>query len=184
MLDVSNDLILAFQLAPVGLLVSRQRVISHHNAAFADMFGYGANELVGESLARLYPSAHEFEFVGERATEAMRTHGDYSDERIMRDRSGRPFWCHVSGRTSNRETPLAEVVWMFEDLSTRWPITTDLTPREREVAQLLVMGQSSKMIGRELAISPRTVEAHRARLRKKMNASSAGHLVSRLVGRI
>jgi len=78
---------------------------------------------------------------------------------------------------------LVEAAWVFEDLSTRWSVTAELTTREREIAQLLVMGKSSKVIGRELAISPRTVEAHRARLMNKMNATSVSQLVARLIGR-
>jgi PAS domain S-box-containing protein len=181
--DDLRDVTLAFRLAPVGLLVSRQRIINHYNAAFSQMFGYDERELIGQSLERLYPTRHEFEHIGERASRIMYEQGSYSDDRIMRDKSGRLFWCHVSGRALNRTTPLVEAAWVFEDLSTRWSVTAELTTREREIAQLLVMGKSSKVIGRELAISPRTVEAHRARLMNKMNATSVSQLVARLIGR-
>ncbi len=52
-----------------------------------------------------------------------------------------------------------------------------LTPREREVLEQLVRGRSNKLIGRELGISPRTVEIHRARLMEKMRAESLPQLV-------
>jgi two-component system response regulator FixJ len=52
-----------------------------------------------------------------------------------------------------------------------------LTPREREVLDHLVIGRSNKMIARELAISPRTVEIHRARVMEKMRAESLSQLV-------
>jgi two-component system response regulator FixJ len=52
-----------------------------------------------------------------------------------------------------------------------------LTPRERQVLELLVVGQPNKMIGHELSISPRTVEIHRARVMEKMQADSLSHLV-------
>ncbi|NJO38130.1 MAG: response regulator [Rhizobiales bacterium] len=52
-----------------------------------------------------------------------------------------------------------------------------LTPREREVLEELVAGRSNKEVGRELGISPRTVEIHRARLMEKMAADSLAHLV-------
>lgn len=147
------------------------------------MFGYDERELIGQSLEQLYPSRHEFEHIGERASQIMREHGRYSDDRLMRHKSGRLFWCHVLGRALNMTAPLVEAAWVFEDLSVRWPVSAELTTREREIAQLLVLGKSSKVIGRELAISPRTVEAHRARLMNKMNVSSVGQLVARLIGR-
>ena len=52
-----------------------------------------------------------------------------------------------------------------------------LTPREREVLEQLVIGRPNKGIARELAISPRTVEIHRARVMEKMGAESLSQLV-------
>ena len=52
-----------------------------------------------------------------------------------------------------------------------------LSPREREVVELVASGLSSKAIGRKLCISHRTVEIYRARLRKKTRARSMVDLV-------
>ena len=52
-----------------------------------------------------------------------------------------------------------------------------LTAREREVLRLLCRGRSSKEIARALAISPKTVEHHRASLLKKTGAHSTTRLV-------
>ncbi len=52
-----------------------------------------------------------------------------------------------------------------------------LTPREHEVLGLLCQGKSTKAIARELSISPKTVEYHRANLLKKTGMKSATSLV-------
>ncbi|MEJ8835294.1 PAS and helix-turn-helix domain-containing protein [Ramlibacter sp. AN1133] len=179
---ILQTLQLAFTLAPVGLCVSRDRVVDLCNEAFARMFGYEVRELVGQPLAPLYPSADEFAHVGQLGLPVMRETGVYSDERIMRRKDGTLFWCHVAGRALDRSDPFGCAVWMFEDISQRRPVTATLTLREREVAQQLAAGATSKQIGRALAISPRTVEAHRARLMKKFGAATTGELVARLVG--
>ncbi|GGE09017.1 DNA-binding response regulator [Aureimonas endophytica] len=48
-----------------------------------------------------------------------------------------------------------------------------LTPREREVLEMVAAGKANKIIGRELNVSPRTVEVHRAKLMTKMGAENA-----------
>jgi two-component system response regulator FixJ len=52
-----------------------------------------------------------------------------------------------------------------------------LTPREREVFDLLVAGRSTKAIAKELDASPRTIEVHRARVFEKLHAQSLPDLV-------
>jgi FixJ family two-component response regulator len=52
-----------------------------------------------------------------------------------------------------------------------------LTPREREVLQLITRGQSNKEAGRELGISPRTIEVHRARVMEKLGARNTADLM-------
>jgi two-component system, LuxR family, response regulator FixJ len=52
-----------------------------------------------------------------------------------------------------------------------------LTPRERNVLEQLVAGQTNKGAARELGISPRTIEVHRARIMGKIKAHSLSDLV-------
>jgi two-component system, LuxR family, response regulator FixJ len=52
-----------------------------------------------------------------------------------------------------------------------------LSPREREVLEGLLAGLPNKSIAYDLAISPRTVEIHRARVMDKMGARSLSELI-------
>jgi two-component system, LuxR family, response regulator FixJ len=56
-----------------------------------------------------------------------------------------------------------------------------LTPREREVMQLIVDGKHTKAIAAELDLSPKTVESYRASLMVKMGAENVADLVRRVV---
>lgn len=52
-----------------------------------------------------------------------------------------------------------------------------LTPREREVLEGLVKGESNKVIAFNLEVGSRTIETHRARIMEKMRASTVADLV-------
>ncbi|MES9826740.1 MAG: response regulator transcription factor [Candidatus Thiodiazotropha sp.] len=52
-----------------------------------------------------------------------------------------------------------------------------LTPREREVLDLVVGGMRNKNISEQLGITLSTVEAHRSRVMEKMQADSLSHLM-------
>lgn len=180
-----NDYRLAFELAPVGLVISRHRIMMDCNEAVCDMFGATRDQLIGQSFRILYPSADEYERIGLRIAPILNTKGHYSDERLMRrlagHYAGQTFWCHVSGRALDRNDPHAAGIWSFEDLSSQRPASADLTPREREVAAFLMKGMTAKEMGKALGISPRTVEIYRARLMRKYQAGSSVDLVNKLL---
>ena len=179
------DYRLAFDMAPVGLVLSRNRTMIDCNQQLCDMFGATKDQLVGQSFQVLYPSADEFERLGARMAPLLNRNGTYADDRIMKRLDGRfkgeTFWCHVSGRALNPSAPHEAGIWTFEDLSALRPVRAELTPREREVAAYLMQGQTSKQIGKTLEISHRTVEIYRARLMRKYKASTTADLVHKLM---
>jgi PAS domain S-box-containing protein len=180
------DYRLAFELAPIGLVLSRHRMIVDCNRHLCEMFGTTREELIGQSFQVLYPSADEFERIGARITPIMSRQGSYADDRIMKRVDGRfkgeTFWCHVTGRALDPADPHAAGIWTFQDLSAHRPVKAELTAREREVAAHLLDGLTSKEIGKALAISHRTVEIYRARLMRKYQASTTADLVHKLMG--
>jgi PAS domain S-box-containing protein len=175
----------AFDLAPVGLVLSRHRLMVDCNRHVLDMFGCHRDELVGQSFEVLYPTLAEFERTGQRIAAKLDSNGWYADDRVMKRvggaRSGDLFWCHVSGRALNPRSPHEAGIWSFEDLSSRRQLKAVLTAREREIAALLIEGQTSKQIGRHLEVSPRTVDVYRARLLKKYKAGTTAELVQKLL---
>jgi two-component system response regulator FixJ len=52
-----------------------------------------------------------------------------------------------------------------------------LSPREREVLDLVTRGKANKMVAGDLGVSQRTVEIHRAHVMQKMEAGSLAELV-------
>jgi FixJ family two-component response regulator len=52
-----------------------------------------------------------------------------------------------------------------------------LSPREREVLDLVTQGKANKMVAGDLGVSQRTVEIHRAHVMQKMEAGSLAELV-------
>jgi len=171
----------AFDLAPIGLVLSRNRLMVDCNQQVLAMFGAPREALIGQSFEVLYPTHDEFERTGARIVASLDKHGFYADERVMKRSSGELFWCHVSGRALDPKQPHAAGIWSFEDLSSRRQLKADLTAREREIAALLIEGLTSKLIGKRLEISPRTVDVYRARLMKKFGAATTPDLVHKLL---
>jgi DNA-binding CsgD family transcriptional regulator len=144
---------------------------------------------VGRSFEILYPTHDEFERTGQRIVASLDAQGWYADERVMKrlgpapagGHAGELFWCHVSGRALDPAEPHAAGIWAFEDLSARRKLKVEFTAREREIAALLIDGLTSKLIGKRLGISPRTVDVYRARLMRKVGAATTPELVHKLL---
>ena len=155
------------------------------NQELLAMFGAERAQIIGSSFEILYPTANEFERIGLRIAAQLDSAGRYADERVMKRldgaQAGELFWCHVSGRALDPQQPHKAGIWAFEDLSSKRMLTVDLTPREREVAALLIQGLTSEGVGKRLAISPRTVDVYRARLMRKYNAATTTELVHKLL---
>lgn len=172
---------IAFEYAPVGIVLTEDRMIKSCNLRFADMFGYATGELIGQSFRILYASHADFETIREVGFESLREKGTYSDERLMPRRDGTMFWCRVRVHSFFPDEPLKRAILTFADISETRPAIA-LTQRERQIIQCLAKGLTSKETGRALDISPRTVEEHRARLLAKFEVRNIAGLLARITG--
>jgi PAS domain S-box-containing protein len=172
---------MAFRHAPLAMCVTRRLRIAACNHAFAALFGHPGEALLGRSIAMLYPSPQEFRRIGQLGYPRMLQGGHYADERLMRHADGHLFWCRARGRATHPRAPAREAVWTFEPAHAAQSQVERLSPREREVVTRVAAGLTSKEIARELGISPRTVEMHRARVLRKLGVQSTPQLLAALL---
>ena len=105
--------ILAFEHAPIGLVMTESRIIRACNPAFAEMFGYCRDELIDQSFAILYPSQEEFVRIRDVGVEPLKKTNRYSDERIMKRRG--------DGGKCNPSDQAAGVKFASRSSSASWP---------------------------------------------------------------
>lgn len=172
---------LAFEESPAPLVVTQNRQILRCNKAFARLFGYSIKALEGEPLIKLYPSRADYYSIGKRCINALKSTKSYEDERFMQHRDGTVFWARARGKTLTPEEPFKLMVWNFERIRHKNEESIKLTPREQEIATYIVNGLTSKETAEVLGISNRTVEVHRSRIMKKLNAKNTNDLVSKIV---
>ncbi|WP_222948284.1 LuxR C-terminal-related transcriptional regulator [Thauera sedimentorum] len=175
--------LLAFRVSPTAQVITHNRLMVKFNDAFAALFGYRREELLNQLILKLYPSMADYRVIGERCLAWLRESRSrsYADERFMQNRSGEVFWARAQGVTLTPRDPFDLMVWSFARLDAPLRSTDSLTAREREISTYIVNGLTCKEIARKLGISHRTVETHRARLMKKLDARNTAELVSRII---
>ena len=169
---------LAFEEAPIGVVLTENKIIRASNKRFADMLGYDRHALIGQSFRMLYGSAEEFQRVRDVGLGPLSRAEPYVDERMMKRADGAMIWCRFRARTLTPEDPLARVVMSFASIQDSPPQSLSL--RERQVLSGLARGLTSKEIARELELSPRTIEDVRARLLRRFEVKNAAELLARM----
>ncbi|WP_119255127.1 helix-turn-helix transcriptional regulator [Shinella zoogloeoides] len=109
----------------------------------------------------------------------IRSEGGFDEASVARLREAHPLitavfrrlWAHL-GRSGNHQQPRA-IDHLFSDFGHGL-----LSPREREVALLILKGHSSESISYHLGISIATVKTHRQKLYAKLNLSTQQELFS------
>jgi DNA-binding CsgD family transcriptional regulator len=173
-----------FRHLPVAVIVARERIMVDCNTRALELFRAERSDIVDQSFSKLYPQQKDFATTGRRLAPLIAKRAVFSDDRIMRRIDGSHFWVTVCGFGYNPKRPFELAIWTFADLSEnakQTDVASTLTERERDVAALLVHGLTSKEIGKELNISPRTVDIHRASLLRKYEVRATSDLIARLL---
>lgn len=176
MTDINFDQI-AYENAPIGIVLTQHRIVRSCNLMFADMLGYEKGEVLDQSFRMFYQTRKEFDNVRDIGIEPLKEKGVYSDERLVTRKDGSQIWCRFRAQTLRRDVPLAETILSFAVISQK---ALSFSQREREVIFHLSRGLTSKEIAQQLSMSPRTVEDVRHRLHKKMNVKNATELLAKL----
>lgn len=171
--------LLAFEAAPIGIVLAENRMIKVCNTKFAELSGYAKNDLIGQSFRIFYISDEEFDRIRDIGLQLMRETGQYTDQRLLRRKDGSHIWCRFRARSLSPDTPLTAVVMSFAQVFDR-PGSVALTGRQKDVLAGLRRGLTSKAIARELGLSPRTVEDVRARLLKSLSATNTAELLAKV----
>ncbi|THA60237.1 PAS and helix-turn-helix domain-containing protein [Ensifer adhaerens] len=164
---------------PVPMVYATHRIIRDCNNAFAELFGYGRTDLIDRSFAVLYPKISDFIRTGRMWLEHLPGSRSYYDERIMMSVTGQRFWCQVTGKSFQHEDPFAHALYCFQRLNR--PTTSpqvSLTERQHQILTLVSQGKTNARIAKELDLSVRTIESHRARLMKITGCSNSAQLTT------
>ena len=170
---------LAFDNAPIGLVISENRIIKCCNSTFSLMLGYKPKDIQGKSFRMFYGSNEEFEKIRHVGINALKTKGNYSDERLLHHREGHSIWCRFRAHSLTPDRPLDRIILSYAQISNNTQTIT-LSKRERQVLGLMNQGMSSKEIARELELSPRTIDDVRARLIKRFKVKRCLDLLGRM----
>ncbi len=171
----------AFDYCPGAILVTSNRIIVECNKEFCKLFGFEKKDLIDQSVLILYPSSSDYEQIGRLRYEELLQDDECIDERFMRCKDGEVFWCQTHGKTLTPEMPFNLVVLTFTRISTDFGKNGDLTAREREVSTYIANGHTCKEIAKKIDISHRTVEAHKAKIMKKLECRNTAELVSKII---
>jgi len=172
--------IVAFMESPSPQAVCGARSFVEVNHAFAHLFGYRREDLVGQSTRILYPSLADYNDIGQRCLAQLQCSCRYEDERFMQHRNGEVFWIRSRGVTLTPSEPFQCIIWNFERIADVVK-TVHLTRREREISSGVVNGLSCKEIAQKLGISHRTVEIHRGRIMRKLGVKNTAEMVSHII---
>ncbi|MEW6687700.1 MAG: PAS domain S-box protein, partial [Pseudomonadota bacterium] len=105
--------------ASIGIAFTRDRRFTLCNPKFAEMFGWKAEDLIGQSGEVVYPSRESYEALGQIAVPVLGAGRQLDVEWEVRRKDGSTFLCRIIAKAVSRTEPQRGTVWIVEDITSR-----------------------------------------------------------------
>lgn len=175
----------ALDAARDGILVESREQVVYANTSYAQLLGYrGSTELVRRSIGELIAECDSERLVqfGRLRVSGKRVPSSYDFAALRSDGSSVRLQASVSVSVTNGVAYIMTIVHPFcagIDAPADGPIAgahDGLSPRERQVMEMLLGGKRPKVIALELGLTENTVATHRARLLEKIGIGDSREL--------
>ena len=103
--------------ASIGIAFTRDRKFFLCNPKFAELFGWQAEELIGQSGEVVYPSPESYEALGRIAVPVLTSGRQLDLEWEMRRKDGSTFLARMIAKAISRAEPRRGTVWIVEDIT-------------------------------------------------------------------
>ena len=105
--------------ASIGIAFTRERRFFLCNPKFAEMFGYGPDELIGKPGETVYPSGESYAALGQIAVPVLSSGRQLDLEWEMQRKDGATFLCRMVAKAIDAENTQQGTVWIVEDITER-----------------------------------------------------------------
>jgi diguanylate cyclase (GGDEF)-like protein/PAS domain S-box-containing protein len=102
-----------------GVMFVRDDHIVWINRRCAELFGYASTDMVGSSVALVFPSIEAYSVAAQRHAQLLAQGQDVREELAYRRHDGTLIWCMTSGRAVDAARPSAGAIWVVADITRR-----------------------------------------------------------------
>ena len=134
----------------VGVLFTRERLITRYNRRFGEMFGYTVEEVIGKSARLLYRSEQEYEALGQLAFPLLSKSQPLQVELFMQHHDGTPLWINLIGCVANPDRSSQGTIWILEDRTAQRKTEALLRDSAVQAEKLTALGAMVAGIAHEL----------------------------------
>lgn len=165
-----------------GVFIYQDEKLSYVNKKFCDLMSYSKRELIGMNLVNIIYK-DDIHLVIDKISRLQKgIHKDFQTEfrAITGDQKIKNFFLSGNGINVNGKKSIVGTIKLQGETEKKGftPKESDIkiTERELEVLKLICLGYSNSEIAKELNISDRTVEGHRANLLNKTGCRNTASL--------